>query len=313
VFFIALIGMIALDAGLKTDGSYISGLELTPLFDSRGRDALLGLFTLRYVPHYFDILPMYLVVLAMVPVIMALAAINRIYAFAFMAVVWAIAATGRLDLPAEPWAERTWFFNPFSWQLIFFAGFAFMSGWIPAPPVNRRLIGLATAVLVFSIPFAWAGLWDRFDALGAIRAAAEPLIDKPHFGLLRFAHFLSLAYLAYVLAGENGRYLQGRLVEILRKFGQQSLAVFMSGLVLSFFASALLNYTGRGIVAVAAVNCGGILILIGLARTVAWFKSNPWQAPVHAPPAYAATTLEPRRPPAAAQQADETLHLSTAG
>ena len=33
-----------------------------------------------------------------------------------------------MGLPAEPWSDRVWFFNPFGWQLVFFTGFALMAG-----------------------------------------------------------------------------------------------------------------------------------------------------------------------------------------
>ena len=55
-----------------------------------------------------------------------------------------------------------------------------------------------------------------------------------------------------------------------RQYGKYSIAEI---------ASALLNATGRGALAVALVNLGGIAILIALARAVAWFKSQPWRAP----------------------------------
>ena len=44
-----------------------------------------------------------------------------------------------LNFTAEPWVgdddwQRRWFLNPFGWQLVFFTGFSFAMGWLPAPP-----------------------------------------------------------------------------------------------------------------------------------------------------------------------------------
>src|SRR5690348_7081179 len=51
------------------DTDYVEVLNLQRFFaDTPG--SLIGLFTLTYVPHYFDILPLYIVVLAMVPIAM---------------------------------------------------------------------------------------------------------------------------------------------------------------------------------------------------------------------------------------------------
>jgi hypothetical protein len=51
---------------------YISRLNIRYFFDET-REALLALATLTYVPNYFDILPMYLVLLLWTPVLWALA------------------------------------------------------------------------------------------------------------------------------------------------------------------------------------------------------------------------------------------------
>ena len=57
------------------DTNYIEVLQIQRFFnDTQG--ALVDLFTLSYVPHYFDILPLYIVVLAMVPGMMALSRIQ---------------------------------------------------------------------------------------------------------------------------------------------------------------------------------------------------------------------------------------------
>ncbi len=277
VFLVAAAAMVVVD--LMLGGSaYVDGLKLQPWFDDRARIALLGLLTLAYVPNYFDILPMYLVILFMLPVVVWFYRLHPGAAAGAVVFVWLATNLGLLWLPAEPWGQRVWFFNPFGWQLVFFSGFALMAGWVSAPPVDRRLIGAALVFLVLTVPLAWWPLLQSFPALKAIRAAIEPLCDKTSFGLLRYLHFLSMAYLAYVAAGENGCRLRGPIVEIFRRLGQQSLAIFMAGLVLSFIASALLNVIGRNLWSVPLVNLGGIALLVAIARTTAWFKAQPWQA-----------------------------------
>lgn len=70
--------------------------------------------------------------------------------------------------------------------------------------------------------------------------------------------------------------LNGSIVDALRQLGKHSLAVFMLGLVLAFAVIIPLSYWERGLLAVAAVNLGGIALLVFVARQVAWFKSIPW-------------------------------------
>ena len=65
------------------------------------------------------------------------------------------------DLPAEWWSDRPWFFDPFAWQLLFFAGFAFASGWLPAPPQRRWLLWLAAAFVSAAGPGELAAALGR--------------------------------------------------------------------------------------------------------------------------------------------------------
>ena len=278
VLMVAVAAMIAVDRTLGTGHSYVEGLGLEPLLGPNGAEAFLGILTLRWVPFYFDILPMYLVILALIPLVMAAIKLGRAYVALLVVATWAAANLGLLHLPAEPWSQRAWFFNPFAWQLVFFTGFAFMSGWLPAPPRDPRLIRGTIAVVALTVPFAWAPLLEQVTLLQDIRHMLEPLIEKTRFGILRYVHFLSLAYLAYVAVGEGGHRLRGPVVDVLRKLGQQSLAVFMAGLVLSFLASTMLNVVGRTFASVTLVNVAGILVLVAVARIVTFFKSEPWAA-----------------------------------
>ena len=71
-FFAIAAFIAALNLSGWFDKDYIGALNLHPFFENPAPQ-LFGLFTLTYVPNYFDILPLYMVLLAMVPVMMALA------------------------------------------------------------------------------------------------------------------------------------------------------------------------------------------------------------------------------------------------
>jgi hypothetical protein len=84
--------------------------------------------------------------------------------------------------------------------------------------------------------------------------------------------------------GEGGRRLAGggawgAAVGVIRKVGQQSLPIFLTGMAGAQAAGALLDLTGRGAAALAAVNLLGFAVLIAVAYVVAWFKSQPWRRP----------------------------------
>ncbi len=276
VFFVALTAVIAADRLLAGDGHLLAASSFQYFLSKDTGTALLGFMTLTFLPQFFDILPMYLVILAMLPVVMALSRIDLRLAAAAVAVTWLAGTRGQLQLPGDPWTGETWFFHPLAWQLVFFTGFAFMRGWLPRPPVDKRLTWIAIAILVACFPVSWWPLIDRSELLTSLRIAIYPLLDKGLFGGLRYVHFLALAYLAYVAAGPNGERLEGAAVEIVTRVGQQTLAVFMGGIVLAQLSGVLLREYGHSFAMLAFVNVAGFAGLIAIAYVTHWFKSAPW-------------------------------------
>ncbi len=285
VFMVCAAVYVAADQMLANGGHYVRTMGLWPFF-SDAPPHLLGLLTLTYVPPLFNILPMYLVILALLPaVVLVERHFGRLAVAAFILSVYAIGTTGAISLPEAPGTTGIWYFNPFAWQLIFYTGFAFMRGWLPAPPVDRRQMIAAASVLVVLMPFAFVPLVDNVDILRHGNHALWPLIDKTTFRPLRLLHFLSFAYLVWVLAGEGGRHLKGPFVAMCCKVGQQALGVFMAGIVLSQIAGIILDQTGRGLVSTSLINIVGCALLIATAYTAAYFKGQPWVAakPAHQP------------------------------
>jgi hypothetical protein len=240
--FVATVAMLAaIDAGGwgLPDKSYFDEPYVRPFIEDPAR-GLPGLLTLRYTPGLFDILPMYLVILALVPAMVVVHRVGGTPAFVGLSIgLWLAASLGgwahaapdgvrglaaalssvgaafsALNLPASPWdPAATWFFNPFAWQVVFFAGFGLGMGWLRPPPPSRGLILAALAYLVVSLPFAWfrlyAGLYlPEGSAVAAwlaqVRAAIDPLIWKGPIGGLRVLHFFALAYLAWAAVGPGG-------------------------------------------------------------------------------------------------------------
>lgn len=276
-FFAITAILIGFDTWLDVGNKYISQLNLLHFTEGNTAQNLLGFLTLTYVPNYFDILPMYLVILAMMPIVMALSKINLWAVFAFIAGVYLFATLGYGQFPAEPWTDRKWFFHPLAWQLVFFTGFAFIMRWLPAPPIERGLVLIALAIVILSVPFKYWPLYKTLDPDMTYRTWIQMGMNKTQFSIVRYVHFLALAYLAYAAAGEAGKRLsQGWFVDICRKVGQQALAVFLVGLLLSRLGGIAMDYWGDGFFVIAALNLGGCALLYFTAVLVGWFKSSPW-------------------------------------
>ncbi|MBX2855639.1 MAG: OpgC domain-containing protein [Rhodobacteraceae bacterium] len=353
MFFAIVASLAWVDANFELSRSYVQVLNVARFFDN-AREFTPALLMMTYVPNYFDILVMYIVILALIPVVAGLSIAPKRAALGAVLALWAVAyplaltpseagqttlalgwiASGAaafglfyalsslkqpgpivfvaglwllvsqpwviavdipiftgLNLPAEITSDRQWFFNPFAWQLVFFTGFAFAVGWLPRPPVDNRLIALAIVVVALAIPIRFWGIVREVELFQEIRSALSPLGGKSFFGVLRYIHFLAIAYLAWVAAGEAGSRLPqtgfgGRIVTVVRRVGQQSLAVFVASMLLARLVGIWLSETARpnelGEVTftqdliVAAGNLGGYAILVGVAYLARYYRNPPW-------------------------------------
>jgi len=285
--------------------NYWGNLNLWMLFvDGKNWDnpnILFSFMTLQWVPNLFDILPMYMVILAMMPAVIVLQRVHFGAVVVASVVLWVLAQralTEALGMPywnftAEPWVgddnwQRRWFLNPFGWQLVFFTGFAFMRGWLPKPPVTAWLIALAAAIVLANIPLSNIGVREfGFDWARTWRAEHSQWFSKTDFGILRYVQFLALAYLGWVIAGDGGDRIRagaGRLgrawapiLALILKVGQQSLAVFVISILVGRLNGFLLDVIGRDIWTMIAINAFGMALLVLTAYCAGWFKSQPWR------------------------------------
>lgn len=274
--FIALAIICLLGNTLFTHPDYIDRLHIRYFFDET-REALFGLATLSYVPNYFDILPMYVVVLLWVPVVWTAGQIRRGFGLLLPIALYAAMWFWGWDLPADPRSDRPWFFNPFAWQLLFFIGFAFGSGWLRLAPGRVGLLRLSWAIVLLAIPLSYEPIYSHAEFLGYLRAGLEPLVDKTHFGLLRGLHFTALAYLAYSWLDRHSGLLHRPIPGKIRAVGEHSLPIFFLGMNLSYIGGMVLDHMGHGLIVLAWVNMGGCALLVAAAQGISWLGSKPWK------------------------------------
>src|SRR5256886_1852784 len=142
-----------------------------------------------------NILPLYIALLLMTPLLLALARRDDRLMLAASAGIYLAARALSLNLPTWP-VEGTWFFNPIAWQLIFAIGIV----------AGRRLKrgGIAYDARLFAACLAIVAIAGvvRTDALGYASGLWQHVHDvldcgKTDLGLARLVHFLALAYIVY--------------------------------------------------------------------------------------------------------------------
>jgi len=274
--FIASIALAALADHMVSGGGFVR--EQFAYFLERPADAILAALTLRWLPPYIDILPLYVVILAGIPLMMAARLAHPVLPMALSVGLYTAVWVFGINLPGDPSSPGAgWFFNPFAWQLVFYSGFAFCSGWLPMPRLgNSRLMLLCVAVLAISLPIAFWGIRMFIPALEQFYAMILPENEKSDIHILRYLHFLALTYVALSLIDPFKDRLNAGLGHIIIMVGQQSLAAFLGSLMMARVAGIILETLDHSALTVAAINIGGFIGITAIAASVRWVKSSPW-------------------------------------
>ena len=251
-------------------------LENLGYFFDQTQNALLALVSLTYLPNFIDILPMYLVILLWVPMVWSLSRIHVFLALGFSITLYVCAWHFDWELTADPVSGRHWYFNPFCWQLIFFTGFAFSSGWLPIPRCNRKLLWFCLLFVILCLPLGVADCYE-LPWFSALPEQWPFLVDKSHFGLLRYLHFLATIYLVRMFMLKHHAWLNSWLAEKIINMGQQSLPVFMLGSVLSLLGGILLETAEGNVLQTACINLAGLGTMIISAQFLRWLDQKPWK------------------------------------
>jgi len=276
LFFVTLFLVASLSPG------YAEFLGIDGFFADPMRH-IVELFTLRYVPTYFDILPLYMVVLAAVPLAMALARVHPGLVIAVSVALWGFVQATGFNLPAGD--GRFWGFNPLAWQMLFFAGYALSRGWIAPPKPRPAVLALCLAYLVFGFVVEFRAVWSLLPELASLHAWTYAHANKPNLDARQFAHFVALAVVALWVVRQRPAILEGVAARPLVMLGRQALPVFFAGMVLSHLGGIALAIYGTDIEDQIAVHGAGVAALFAVARIAAYVKNAPWKTGVKPPPA----------------------------
>ena len=213
---------IALIALAGADERAIEMYGLAPL--SADPLATLGaIATLGHQLPYFDILPLYVVLLLLAPGLLALARLGIAPLLAASGALYLAVPLAGLALPGEP----GFFFNPFSWQLLFALGLAYgiASRDGRRAPDHPALVAIGCALLLAAA--AWK-TWASVDPGWLLTGLGKRTLALP-----RVAH---VVVLAYVVARAPGLRAFGREAgwwSPLALVGRHSLPIFCFGSLLS--------------------------------------------------------------------------------
>lgn len=223
--------------------------------------SIMNVVLLGTEPKFFDILPLYIVLLVLLALTLPLIRWPRSLLGGSI-LLYVAARVFHLNL--GPWTEN-WVFNPLAWQVIFMLG--------------------VTSPYVLKAKNYWRG-WDWLAALFSLFSLFESharhldnhlpaallihfQVDKPMVHPFRLLAIVSLGWLAWRYIPAAADWLRSRWAEPFVLLGQHSLGVFSSSVLFAVLGQAIL-FTHPGWISQILVQGLGSLALVAVAALSAW-------------------------------------------
>lgn len=252
-------------------GELLAKNNIGPLF-REPLGTMVGIPLLTHQLGYLNILPLYMTLLLVTPLLIFAGLRQPILVVVASLTLWVLAGHYRLNFPNFP-NEGGWFFNPFSWQLLFVVGL--LSGMAMKVgkkfiPYHPALFGLGAAILVFTliwmkVPPIGKAMNGTMGWLGSMGAPFYLIwFDKTFLSLPRLLHALALFYVLGHLPVMR-TIAQSWVAAPFRLMGRQGLAVFAAGTVLSMALQVVKAPLEAHPLWDGLLLGGGLLFLVGLA------------------------------------------------
>lgn len=245
-------------------------------FISNPQQALIDELLLRFKPNLMDPLPLYIVLLAGLPLVLPV-----LVRKAWVVVVMSLALY--LMVPLAGWnlaaiKDGVWYFNPVAWQLLFvLGGAAAIHSQRPRLPDTRPLLCqplfvsaalYVVAAGVLTVLWRWPDLHDAVVP-ASLKNLLYP-ISKTDLSPVRLLHFLALAYVTAKLIPDSG-WTQNWLAQQSCRMGRFSLEIFCLGVLLAPLADMVNALTDDAV----AMQIFTALVGAGLMALLAtWLEFN---------------------------------------
>ncbi len=275
MLLVAILALVA--AFLRIDPNFRWIFRIQWVFEAPLAYVLPSL-TLHYQPGYLDILPAYVVLLAVFPLV--LAGLNRNVWFVLVPSFALWLAVQLFGLTLWTTSGERWFFNPFAWQFLFVLGALFghpalegKLGFREHPWLFRAAAVIAGVIAVIQLSatlntFVWF--------VPSLRPDNFP-IDKTALQPLRLISFFALAVVVRHYLPAPGTLTRFKLALPVIRCGRFSLQVFSFGVLLSSFTVVSLVLSKDNVLVQSLVCILGVAAQLAFA---AWRAGRRESAPV---------------------------------
>ena len=258
------IAMLGASAIAFTDPLLLEWHGAGPAFSDTVRSSI-GLTLLTYQIGYFNILPLYVVLLLLAIVFVVLSRWSLALALAASLALYAATLAFQIKLPSWP-AEGAWFFNPLSWQILIVLGFLAINARRQYPGWDAAMEGLwpfAVAIVAVGAVIVWIDY--RPDPMNVPWPRYFFLFDKEYLSPVRILSMLAIAIAFYPAFPVLSRRL-GPAIRYCSSLGRNSLPVFCMASLLAL-AGQIVRYIGEPTFLLdTAIVATGLIVM----RVTAW-------------------------------------------
>ena len=270
--FILAASSVVLDAPFLLDWHNVGAVFHQPV------EAHIGLVLLTYQLGYFNILPLYVVLMVVAPFIAVLYRMLPALLLPLSVGLYVVTLLLGWNIPSWP-VEGTWFFSPSAWQLIYVLGFLLAGKTTDIGAFSRRHLTairyLSALVLIGGIAIASTRYFPNLFNLPT--TTLLKLFDKTFMSPDRLLSVLAIVALGGGLFTWISGFWPG-LGRFLSMLGRNSLQVFCAGSVLSLCGQILRFVYGGSVVTDVVLFIVGVSIM----ASVAWMEE--WRTRVKAAP-----------------------------
>lgn len=235
----------------------------------------------QYFPFLFDILPLYIILLIVMPFFIYLLSRNWQLAFSVSFGIYIgvqfLQHFGKL----ASFPFHNFEFHPLAWQFLFFIGMGLgmqkYYGKLSIPYKKQYLyIGLLFLITIC--------IMDKgMDFLKLTGVYAQGSFYKQYFHQrvtlepMRLIHFLIFCYVVSYFLVESSDFWNSRTAHVFITCGQNSLEVFTLGVILNYLVALLMTVWNGGYVCMLICDAGVVGLSVLFAYFLSWKKANPWQ------------------------------------
>lgn len=231
---------------------------------------------LRFQPAYLDILPVYTVFFAILPLVLVALKRGPWLVILASALIYAGTQLFGWNATTHP-SDEGWFFNPFAWQFLMVIGAALGSGQLDRVKhllfTRPVLIGAGAIALVAAVMQFTNTVHAMFPIIPTLYLVTLPTA-KTALEPLRLISFFSAAILVAHFMPSAARMARIGIVRALARCGRHSLAIFCIGILLAVVGQVVWLDGGRSLTQQAGFSALGIGLMMATAWLLDWVREG---------------------------------------